>query len=245
MKRTIFLTAILLGAAGCASRADSSAVDETPASKSVSTSALAPTAASTPAATPTPRTGSATHAAAATASLKTLAHLVSPQKTLGFQSASEVASASLANPLRMVMVGLDPLKAYRAGDDARPLLLDEGTVIYPVTVGGDARSSVVVRQENGVWKTTQFGRPVLAKLAHEGRARVTAARGVAESDVALVEIPTLSTRMLEHEEKGVPMLTALLDVPGTDLRAGTTLPAADVFAKLQPLAALNDGSSPN
>ena len=232
MKLPLLLTAFLLGS-GCATSRDEGIEG--------SKSAPGDTAASAPGATG----DVATHAAAAAASLKTLAQLVTPQKTLGFRSVSEVASASLASPLPMLMVQLNDLQAYRAGDDPRPLLKNEGSFIYPVTVGGDVRSSIVVRKTGGEWKATQFGRANLAKFAHEGRQQVSLARGVAESDVSLVEIPTVSARMLAHDENGVPMLTALLDVPGTDLRAGATVPAADVFTKLHPLAMLNDGTKPN
>lgn len=228
MKLSILLTTILLGAAGCASHADSTVSTETPAS----------------APAPAPVSGAA-HATAAAAALKTLAGLVKPEKTLGFHSPSEVALASLAEPLPMLMVGLNDLRGYRAGDDPRPLLRDEGTVMYPVTVGGEVRSSVILRRVNGDWKATQFGRSNLAGFAQAGRKQVASARRVPESGVSLVEIPTMSARMLEHEENGVPMLTSLLDVPNTDLRAGMTLTAAGVFAKLQPLAAQNDGKAPN
>jgi hypothetical protein len=228
MKLPLLLGSILLGLAGCASPGgDALRTDE------ARVSAAAPPAVAV------------THAAAAAASLKTLANLVTPQKTLGFASPSEVASASLGDPLPMVMVGLNDLRAYRRGDDPRPLLKSEGSFLYPVTVGADVKSSMVVRKVNGEWKATQFGRANLARFAHEGRRQVSLARGVAESGVSLVEIPTMSARMLGHEEAGVPMLTALVDVPGTDLRAGATAPAAEVFAKLQPLAARNDGTAPH
>jgi hypothetical protein len=228
MKLSILWTTTLLAAVGCASHTDSSVSTETPLSA--------------PALKPVDGIARTTAAAAA---LKTLAGLVKPEKPLGFHSPSEIASASLAEPLPMRMVGLNDLRAYRAGDDPRPLIRDEGTVMYPVTVGGEVRSSVVLRKVNGDWKATQFGRSNLASFAHAGRARVASARRVPEAGVSLVEIPTMSARMLEHEEGGVPMLTSLLDVPNTDVRAGVTLPAAEVFAKLQPLAAQNDGRAPN
>ncbi len=244
MKLPLLFAATLLAAAaassaGCATQGDVPRNDETTAS--ASPPASAPAVQGTLASSG----GSATHAAAAAESLKTLVHLVTPQKTLGFASADEAASASLAAPLPMLMVRLDDLQAYRAGDDPRPLLKDEGSVLYPVAVGGEVRSSVVVRKINGEWKGTQFGRANLAKFAHEGRTRVAAARGVATAGVSFVEIPAIAARMLGHEENGVPMLTALLDLPGTDVRAGSTLPAADVFAKLQPVAARTDRMAPN
>lgn len=227
MKLSMLVTVILFGAAGCAAPADSPGPSGAAASAPGSQKDALP------------------HAAVAAASLETLAHLVTPQKLLGFKAATEVASGSLADPLPMFMVGLDALRTYRPGDDPRPLVLDQATALYPVIVGGEVRSSVLFRKVDGDWKATQFGRANLAKFAHEGRRRVSAARGVAESGVSIVEIPTMSAQMLGHEEGGVPMLTALLDVPGTDIHAGATLRASDVFAKLQPLAALNDGKAPN
>jgi hypothetical protein len=229
MKRSILSMALLLGAAGCTSQADSAGINDAPSPRST----LGPTHAGAP------------HAVAAAESLRTLAHLVTPKRTLGFRSVSEASSASLADGLPMFIVGLDDLRSYRVGADPRPLLKDEAKVMYPVTVGGDVRSAVIVRKVNGNWRATQFGGANLANVAHAGRKHVAAARGVAEPALSLVEIPTMSARLLEHEEGGEPMLTALLDVPGTDLRAGETLPAADVFAKLQPLAAHNDGKAPN
>jgi hypothetical protein len=227
MKCSFLSMTLLLGAAGCSAVADSAPVADGPVSASAPAIAGAP------------------HAVVAAASLRTLAHLVTPKKTLGFQSVSEASSASLAEGLPMFRVGLDDLRSYHAGADPRPLLKDEGKVMYPVTVGGDVRSAVVVRKVNGDWKATEFGRASLASFAETGRKHVAAARGVAESALSLVEIPTMSARLLEHEEGGVPMLTALMDVPGTDVRAGMTLPAAEVFGKLQPLALQNDGKTPN
>jgi hypothetical protein len=233
MKYAILMTAMLLGAAGCSSQpAAQVGAPATRETKALPSGAFAPIHA-------------ASHAEAAAASLTTFAQLVSPQKSLGFASAEEVASATLAEPLPMYHVGLDALRAYRAGDDPRALLLDTGAVLYPLTVAGEARSSMVVHKVNGEWKATQFGRPTLAKHVHEGRAKVASARGVAESGVSYVDVPALSARMLRHDERGVPMLTALADLPGTNLRAGATLPAADVFAMLQPIAVAHDGSAPN
>jgi hypothetical protein len=248
MKRSILASAVLftLLAAGCASEGDRTRQAE-PASAQESTgvvaSAVAPSRAS--AALGAPKMFS-THAAAAQASLTTLAHLAIADKTLGFHSPDEAASASLGAPLPMLMVGLNPLRAYHAGDDPRPLLLSEGSVLYPVTVNGDVRSSVLIRKDaSGDWKASQFGRPTLASLATEGRTNVSRARGVAASGLSLVEIPTLAARMLAHEENGVPMLTCLGDVRGTDLHAGETRPAADVFARLQPIAAQVPEMRPN
>ena len=225
MKRSMLATLALLGAVGCATQVDAPPHAQAPAQAA-------------------PQSGPS-HAEVAATSLHTLAHLVAPNKTLGFQSKDEAASSTLAAPLPMFMVRLDRLANYRAGDDVRALFLDEGAMLYPVPAGSEVRSSMIVRKVDGQWKATQFGRTNLAKAAHEGRARVSSVRGVGESAMTLVEIPALSTRFLQHEENGVPMLTALLVVPTASLRAGETRPAGEVLAKLQPLASRIDPSLPN
>jgi hypothetical protein len=177
-----------------------------------------------------------THAGVAADSLKTFTQLVRPSRTLGFQSPEEIASVTLAEPFPLFVVGLEDLQAYRTGADARSLFTDQHAVFYPLTVSGEVRSGMVVRNDNGVWKTSQFGRPVLATRAHAARARLVADRGVAIADVSLVEIPALSIRLLAHLEGGVMMVTPLYDVRGSDFRAGTAVRADDLFATLQPLA---------
>jgi hypothetical protein len=247
MKRSILASAVLitLFAVGCASEGDHTHPAEPASAPESHESTAAAAAAPVGAALGSPKKFSS-HIAAAQASLTTLAHLAIADKTLGFQTPDEAASASLGAPLPMLMVGLNPLRAYHAGDDPRPLLLSQGSLLYPVTVNGDVRSSVLVRKDaSGDWKASQFGRPTLASLATEGRTNVSRARGVAAEGLSLVEIPTLSARMLAHEENGVPMLTSLVDVPGTDLHAGETRPAGEVFAKLQPIAARLPEMRPN
>jgi hypothetical protein len=189
-----------------------------------------------------------THAAAATASLATLAELAAkgPPGRRGFNSIGEVQFATLATSLPVFMVRLDSLRAYQSGQDTRALLFDKQEVMYPITVNGEVRSSVVTRKRaDGLWEAAAFGRGNVAKAVHIGRQGVSANRGIAESSVSLIEIPTLSARLLGHDERGVLMLTPVYDVPGTAFHAGETHSASEVFAALQPLAAQVDPTLPN
>ncbi|HEY2512283.1 MAG TPA: hypothetical protein VGI39_15555 [Polyangiaceae bacterium] len=235
MRLSILITTGLflgLGAAGCSS-------ESTGAGTTAAPSATAEVALHAPA---------LPHAAVASDALDTLASLVAQgnPESRGFHSVAEVRTATLSTALPMYRVGLEPLRAYHAGADTRALLEDEGAVMYPVAVSGDVRSAIVVKKRpSGDWEASSFGHAKLAQKAHAGRKGVAAARGVAEADVALVEVPTLSASFLSHEEAGRTMLTPLHDVAGTDLKAGATVAASEVFAKLQPLAAQHDGNVPN
>jgi hypothetical protein len=186
------------------------------------------------------------HPAAAAAALPTFARLATKNAgAVGLRADEDARSAALSTALPMYRVGLNPLQDYRAGQDPHPLLVDEESVMYPVTIGGEVRSSVVVEKRDGAWRASTFGKSNLAKMADGMRTQVSAARGVSPASLSLVEVPTLHAEFVSHDEGGVLMLTSLLDVPGTDIRAGRTLQGADVLAKLQPLAVATNGNAPN
>ncbi len=245
---TLMIAALLAGATACSSEGSA------PGSSSNAARAAQPVA-SNAVVGPNRLTASApggggapTHAAAASASIDTLAKLVSQgqPESRGFHSVDEVQAAVLAVPLPMYLLGLYPLRDYRTGQDPRALLIDEEAVLYPLTVGGEVRTSVVVKKRPGdVWEASSFGHANLAKAAHAGRRGVSAARGVAEGSMSLVDVPTLGARLLSHEENGVPMLTPLFDIPGTEFHARVTRRADEVLAALRTLAEQVDPNAPN
>ena len=182
----------------------------------------------------------AAHTAAALASLDALAQLVakeSPQRR-GFQSTEEVKLAKPGVGFHMFRVGPDDLRGYKAGDDVQRLLTDMQRVMVPLTVNGEVRTAVVVRQEaNGEWKPVEFGHIHVVKGLDIGRRSVVSSRGASEDEVSLVQVPWLSNAMLlAHREGGVLMMTPTSDVPGTNLHRGEAHRADEVFAALQPLA---------
>ena len=178
-------------------------------------------------------------AEAASASLAPLKALVASGRpgSRGFRSAAEVGSASLAASFPVFFVALNNLQAYQAGQDPRVLLIDKQEVMFPVLVDEEVRSSVVVRKRtDGLWEASEFGRGNVVKAVVGIRSSVVNKRQLANTDLSLVEIPTLHARLLAHDESGLLMLTPVFDVQGTDLHAGETRSAGEVLSALQPLA---------
>src|SRR5450631_1127813 len=204
-----------------------------------------PTVATPP---PTPAAGFSTAAQAATASMGTLANVVGNDQSSnrGFASAGEVASSTLADGLPVQFVRLDSLAAFTSGQDTKTLAFDKQEVMYPITVGGAVRSSVTVQKgPDGQWQAVKFGKAAIAQGSQSARQGVTSKRSVDAGSVSLIEIPTVHAFLLSHTEKGVHMVTPVRDIPGTSYTAGVTVPAAEVFAALQPLAAGVNHSVPN
>lgn len=198
----------------------------------------APPAMAAPA--PAAAAGFATAAAAATASIATLANVVAtnPSGKRGFASSTEVSSSTLGDGLPVQFVGLSNLTAFTHGQDTKGLSIDKHEVLYPIMVAGAVRSSVTVQKGgNGKWRAVKFGYASIAISSHSVGLTVASTQSVDAGTLSLLEIPAVHAYLLSHTEKGKHMVTPLFDIPGTSYKAGVTLPAADVFAALQPLAA--------
>jgi hypothetical protein len=169
----------------------------------------------------------------AAAALPTLRELAERAPAVAGLTAREAATAQLEPPVRVFWVTLDSLKAYHSGDDPHTLLQDKQTFFYPVTVSGDVRSSITVKQRDTRWLATDIGHADLAK-------RVSALRA-GNADAILIRVPALNNYLVGTMEAGVLRFTPLADIPGSDIRAGVAAPADAVFAALAALARKANG----
>jgi hypothetical protein len=188
-------------------------------------------------------TVSAAAQSAAAQSLATLPKLVSAAnyRELGFASPDEVATATLGAPVPMYFVRLDQLRDYPAGGDPKALLTDLHQLFYPVVVRSDTRSGIVVQETKEGWRVASFGNAGLAKqVAAVGKGE-TGSPGGAAADM-IVQVPALGVFFLGNRNSdGSLRLTPLADSPNYGLRAGATMPAADLFAGLVPYARAYNG----
>jgi hypothetical protein len=173
---------------------------------------------------------------AASESLATFRQLVNAQnyKELGFESAEEAANATLGEPIHVLVVSLNQLRQYERGSDPNKLLTDFNQIHYPVVVGDQVRSAILVDQLGGKWKAGTLGGANLAKL-------IAAARKGAQtsntSQDTVVAVPSLGLYFLGHRtEDNKLTLSPLADNAAFGFRAGGAIPAEEVFAALVPAA---------
>lgn len=181
-----------------------------------------------------PQTGDAQQAASN--ALATLQKLVTAEnyKGLGFGSADEVKSATLAPPLTLYNIGLDRLKSYQDGQDANALLAVSSETIYPVTAGGQVRSSVtVVKKETG-YTTASFGNAEVVKA-------LSRYRGANAPNGFAVRIPAFSMYFLGNRVENRLTLTPVFEDTRLPFRIGVAVPAEDVLKALVPLAQAYNG----
>jgi hypothetical protein len=185
---------------------------------------------------------------AAVGALPVLGELVgsSPASERGFNSASEVQSANVEAGVPVMFVRLDHLVRYQKGQNTKSLLLDLQQYLYPLTVGGYVRSSVLVgKRADGDWEALEIGNRKLALSLSAQQKQAEATRVLDRGSPALVQIPTVSASLLSHSESGRHWLTPLYDIPDTGLKAGVSLPADEVLSVLAKIATQIDSSMPN
>ncbi|WP_394836091.1 hypothetical protein LVJ94_04190 [Pendulispora rubella] len=181
---------------------------------------------------------------AAAAAIETLRHVTQNQRSAGQDvtpSAVHLDGAAVGEGIPVRMVRLDALRSYHAAEDARRLLIDNGALLYPITVGDEVRSSVVMVQRQGRWVPSSFGRAGLARALHATRNQLDARHA---KGVVLVEVPALQARFMGREEDDGLYLTPLQDVNGTPLHVGQAEKASVVMAALVPLASRIDDRAP-
>lgn len=180
----------------------------------------------------------------ASESLATFGKVVKKQKNyreMGFTSPDEVRIAVLGEPMRVFMVRLDQLRDYQPGTDPNRLLTGGDQVIYPITVEGHVRSSVIVGKVNGQWKAVSFGGPNLVKMLSKVRKENSDAAGLPTSSYFVVHVPALNLYFIAHRINEVLLFTPLLDNPRYKFKTGATMLADRTFETILPAAKAHDG----
>jgi hypothetical protein len=151
---------------------------------------------------------------------------------LGFSSVDQAKNAQLGDPLKLFSVPLDSLSAYKGDANAAGLLHDAHKMIYPVTADQHVVSSLSTTQHDDGWRATEFGNSALTRalVAHR-----------ASKDDFVVWVPALKIYFTARGEGEGLVLTAIMDDPRFDLKAGEAIPASRAFAVLQKSASAYNG----
>ena len=179
----------------------------------------------------------------ASSSFLTLKKLVNKDnyRTLGFEKMDEVDSAYLGDPIQLFMIRLDKLKDYKSGDMPHSLLDDCETIIYPVLVDEQVRSSIEIEKADGTWKPSKFGSVNLARMLNTIRSRISDRTKIDIPSIFTVEVPALNQIFIAYNLDDELMFVPILDDPGFGFISGVSIPAAKVFEILLPAAKAHDG----
>jgi hypothetical protein len=168
-----------------------------------------------------------------------LESLITPgnSKLLGFDTAKDALLTHIGNGIDIYTVGIDKLRVYLPGDPVTPLVKQLSSRLYPLSVRGEVRSSLVVSnvQGTGTLTTTAWGLKQLITLVTKHKKL--------NSDF-VVWIPALNLHFLGNQHDETLMLTPLATRTLYGLSEGVPVHAGVVFALLAQQAREHDEDSP-
>lgn len=162
-------------------------------------------------------------------------------KDIGFKSLEEMADAQLASPLRLYTVSLVNLASFKPGDNPKTRLVDTYSLIFPVTIDKQFRSSLIVKETHLQFpKAQHWTSPTKAiesmKARHTGTGFSKLMSKIGKlnpsSSSFLVSFVPLRLLLLGDYKVERLVLTAIEDNPIYNLKAGNEYDAAELFNKL-------------
>jgi hypothetical protein len=175
---------------------------------------------------------------AAANSLATFRKMITLQncRQMGFDSLDEARHATLDNSVREYAVDLQSLQEYWIGNDPGKMLVPTRSLVYPVLVNGEARSSITMSLRKDVWEANSFGYSNFTRVL-AGRIDTQAKKeNLPRKAFFIVRVPAFNLVFLGYRLKRTLMLSPVLDSPEYDFAAGLPVSAAVVFQKLQAAA---------
>jgi hypothetical protein len=135
------------------------------------------------------------------------------------------------------MIELSSLKGYQSGTNPEKLLIRMHSLIYPVLVDGEVRTSLTIAYNDKKWETHSFGYSNFARSLAAQLNEQSKKQRLPKSAFFIVRVPALNLVFLGYRRKEKLMLTLVLDAPNYDLIVGEPLSASVVLTRLQSAAA--------
>jgi hypothetical protein len=147
---------------------------------------------------------------------------------VGFAGTDEIDGARLGDEIPVYYTSSDRLREREGAADVRGVLGDPAEMIYPVRVGEETRSAIVLgRGSDGAWTVASVGR---AKLV-QAIARVAQKTGIEPAAVVLAHGGVEAT-FVAYEAAGEWRLMPLADVSEADLVAERGVAAREALSHL-------------
>jgi hypothetical protein len=175
--------------------------------------------------------------------LRTFDLLVNEQnfRELGFESPDEVRTAALGEPFQQFVVQLDRLREYQDGQATTDMLTATGVLTYPVLVGENTRSSLVVGRGGEGWSAQSFGAPQYIRMLTEVRGRLSGEDSRPPAEYFEVRVPALNVSFVGSRGETAVVLTPVLDDARFGFVRGESLPAERALSAMVAAARDHNG----
>lgn len=165
-----------------------------------------------------------TQGEAAQAAMQALSQLVNASNfaNVGFDSARDVSQARAGDAVDQRTLAYDRLLAYQPGISVDQLLDPQELALYPVEVGGTAKTSFVLRRVTNGWRVAAVGDRTEAPTLR----RVKDLRA-SQAQVRVLAVPGLNLEFLQVTEGSRVSLVATRDAPELGWKEGAARDLAE------------------
>lgn len=163
-----------------------------------------------------------------------------------FKSLNAAKMAQLGDPFKVMFIGLDALREYRAGTGIKPIMTDAHTLWFPVMVGAEIRTKMEVINRGGKLLAGEFGgtrRVLEVATVLKQLSKLMESKGIGRPyKVMLIKIPVLYAEFLLIESsKGEFLIPAMIQPQRYTLENGRVYEDDEVLLKLKEFAQKIDG----
>jgi hypothetical protein len=154
---------------------------------------------------------------------------------LGFEPGDKLEHALLGRPYEVHLLGRDDVLRRTPGEVERALV-DLHERVYPVLIGREARTSLVVHEDGGSFRATAFGGGNRIRLYERAREALLSAGAEPRVPFQVVHLVDHDTFLVGGQVHGRAMFTAIEPNPTFELEPGVIAPLSAFAEKLRKVA---------
>lgn len=146
----------------------------------------------------------------------------------------EAAQTTRGEKLKVYEISFIKLGKFKAGDNAKSLLIHNNEIVYPIYVGNELKTALSVRKIKNEWQTASMGSGDI-KFLEKVRKEHSQANNINIKSYYIVRINSLYMSFLGYDKGSEMYLIPTHESQDIRLEIGKEIPADELFIKLQSL----------
>lgn len=146
----------------------------------------------------------------------------------------EAAQTTRGEKLKVYEISFIKLGKFKAGDNAKSLLIHNNEIVYPIYVGNELKTAISVRKVKNEWQTASMGSGDIQFL-EKIRKEHSQANKLNIKSYYIVRVGALYMSFLGYDKGSEMVLIPTHESQDPQLVVGKEMPADDVFIKIQKL----------
>lgn len=146
----------------------------------------------------------------------------------------EAAQTTRGQKLKVYEISFIKLGKFRAGDNAKKLLIHNNEIVYPIYVGNELKTAISVRKTKNEWEMVSMGSGDIQFL-EEVRKAHSQANNINIKSYYIVRVGALYLSFLGYDKGNDMVLIPTHESMDIQWEIGKAMPADELFIRIQAL----------